>query len=492
MREVKPIQFGTDGWRGVIAEDFTFENVGRVAQALADFLRSPQRRDLEIYRDWGVEYRPAERGVLIGYDTRFLSREFATFFARVIRSNEIPAYITPEPVPSPALAYGVQKHRFACGVMITSSHNPYYYNGIKLKPEFAGPAPPQYTKLVEHFLSYSFKLTAEEKDLQELDLKEAYLGRLKELIDLELLKGAPLRVVVDAMYGSARGYLPAILKDLGIEHLAIRSGEDPYFGGKNPEPILRNLFPLRAVIASEQVRARAKAPKGPFIVGVVTDGDGDRVAGMDEQGELIDSHRSFALIFRHLLGKGLRGKAVKSISLTDMADRIAERNRIPLEQTPVGFKFIGEKMVREDVLIGGEESGGIGIKGHIPERDGLLSSLLLLEVMAQAKKPMSEIIKGMMEEIGPHYYDRRDLHLEGRGLIERLRRSPPDEFAGRPVVAVETLDGVKLRFTGGWLLFRASGTEPLLRLYCEMGRPEEVREVLAEAEDYARGERKLW
>jgi phosphomannomutase len=491
MRAVKPIQFGTDGWRGVIAEDFTFENVGRVAQALADFLRSPQRRDLEIYRDWGVEYRPAERGVLIGYDTRFLSREFATFFARVIRSNEIPAYITPEPVPSPALAWGVIQEQVACGVMITSSHNPYYYNGIKLKPEFGGPAPPQYTKLVEHFLSYRFKLEAEEEDLQELDLRAGYLKRLKELIDLELLREAPLKVVVDAMYGSARGYLPAILKELGIEHLAIRAGDDPYFGGKSPEPIMRNLVPLRAVIASE-ARLRGPAPSGKFLLGVVTDGDGDRVAGMDEQGGLIDAHRAFALIFRHLLAKGLRGKAVKSISLTDMADRIAERNGIELEQTPVGFKFIGEKMVREDVLIGGEESGGIGIKGHIPERDGLLSALLLLEVVALARKPMSAIIKEMMEEIGYHYYDRRDLHLEGRELVERLRREPPDQFAGRKVVAVETLDGVKLRFTGGWLLFRASGTEPLLRLYCEMGRPEEVREVLAEAEDYARGERKLW
>jgi phosphomannomutase len=483
------IHFGTDGWRGVIAEDFTFENVGRVAQALADFLRSPQRRDLEIYRDWGVEYRPAERGVLVGYDTRFMSREFAIFFGRVIRSNEIPAYITAEPVPSPTLAWGVLHHHAAGGVMITSSHNPYYYNGIKLKPEFGGSAPPQYTKMVEGFLSYKHKLTAEEQDLQEIDLKEAYLGRIKELIDLDLLKNAPLRVIVDAMYGSARGYVAAVLEELGIKHVAIRAGNDPYFGGKNPEPIMRNLVPLKAVIRSEQARAKERQP----IVGVVTDGDGDRVAGMDEKGDLIDSHRAYALIFRHLLGKGLRGKAVKSISLTDMADRIAERNGIELEQTPVGFKFIGEKMIREDVLIGGEESGGIGIRGHIPERDGILNSLLLLEIVAKGRRPLSDIVKTMMEELGYHYYDRLDLHLEERlELVERLKVQPPAEFAGRPVVAVETLDGVKLRFTRGWLLLRASGTEPLLRLYCEMPSPEEVQEVLSEAEHYVRGERKLW
>lgn len=483
------IRFGTDGWRGVLAEDFTFENVGRVAQALADFLRSPQRRDLEIYRDWGVEYRPAERGVLVGYDTRFMSREFAIFFGRVIRSNEIPVSVTAEPVPSPALAWKVVEQRAACGVMITSSHNPYYYNGIKLKPEFGGAAPPQYTRMVEGFLSYKHKLTAEEEDLQEIDLKEPYLRRIKELIDLERLRDAPLRVVVDTMYGSARGYLAAVLEELGIEYVAIRAGNDPYFGGKNPEPIMRNLVPLKAVIRSEQARAK----EGRFTVGVATDGDGDRVAGMDEKGDLIDPHRAYALIFRHLLGKGLRGKAVKSISLTDMADRIAERNGIELEQTPVGFKFIGEKMIREEVLIGGEESGGIGIRGHIPERDGILNSLLLLEIVAQERRPLSALVETMMEELGYHYYDRRDLHLEGRlELVEELKLRPPAEFAGRPVVAVETLDGVKLRFTDGWLLLRASGTEPLLRLYCEMGSPEEVQEILSEAEGYARGERKLW
>ncbi|MCR4404694.1 MAG: phosphoglucomutase/phosphomannomutase family protein [Candidatus Acetothermia bacterium] len=483
------IQFGTDGWRGVLAEDFTFENVGRVAQALADFLKSPQRRDLEIYRDWGVEYRQAEHGVLVGYDTRFMSRDFAVYLGRVLRSNEIPVCITAEPVPSPALAWAVLHHRAACGVMITSSHNPYQYNGIKLKPEFGGSAPPQYTKMVEGFLSYKHKLTAGEEELQEIELKEPYLARIKELVDLDLLRSAPLQVVVDAMYGSARGYIPTILEELGIEHVAIRAGNDPYFGGKNPEPIMRNLVPLKAVIRSERTRAK----NGRLTVGVVTDGDGDRVAGMDEAGSLIDSHRAYALIFRHLLAKGLRGKAVKSISLTDMADRIAERNGIELEQTPVGFKFIGEKMVREDVLIGGEESGGIGIKGHIPERDGILNSLLLLEIVARERRPLSAIVQTMMEELGYHYYDRRDLALEARlELVEHLKLRPPGEFAGRRVVAVETLDGVKLRFTGGWLLFRASGTEPLLRLYCEMPSPEEVQEVLSEAEHYARGERKLW
>ncbi len=343
--------------------------------------------------------------------------------------------------------------------------------------------------MVEQFLSYEFQLQAEEEDLQEADLKGPHLQRLKELLDLDLLKEAPLRAIVDSMYGSARGYTTAILKELGIDYVAIRAGSDPYFGGKNPEPLQRNLVPLKAVIGAEQARSRPEE----FIIGVATDGDGDRVAGMDERGNLIDSHRAYALIFRHLLGKGLRGKAVKSFSLTDMADRIAERNAVELEETPVGFKYIGELMIREDVLIGGEESGGIGIKGHIPERDGVLNSLLLLEIAASERRPMSQIVERMMEELGYCYYDRRDLHVEERiELVERLKENPPEGFGGRSVVAVETLDGVKLRFPDGWLLLRPSGTEPLLRLYCEMEAAEDVQEVLGEAEHCARGDLKLW
>jgi len=483
------IRFGTDGWRGIIAKDFTFENVGRVAQALADFLRSPQRRELELYREWGVECRPPDRGVVIGYDTRFWSREFAVFFGRVLRSNDIPVWLSAEPVPTPALSWAVVHRRAACGVMITSSHNPFYYNGVKLKPEFGGSAPPQVTQMVEGFLRDEFELKAEEEDLEVVDLREPYLERLRELVDLELLEGAPLRVVVDAMYGSARGYLPAILEELGIDYVAIRSGSDPYFGGKDPEPIPRNLVPLKAVIASQRGGLR----RGELLVGVVTDGDGDRVAAMDEQGEFIDPHRIYTLLFRHLVRRGERGLAVKTFSLTDMASKFARKHGIELVETPIGFKYIGELMLQREVLIGGEESGGIGVKGHLPERDGLLNSLLLLEVVAQEGVPPSEIIAGLMEELGQHHYDRRDLQLERRlEVVARLKEQPPKSFAGREVVAVETLDGIKLRFEDGWLLLRASGTEPKLRLYCEMDRPEKVREVLDEAERYVRGELGLW
>lgn len=486
---MRDIHFGTDGWRGIIAKDFTFENVSRVAQAIANFLASPKRKRLEIYKKWGVSYRPPESGVVVGYDTRFLSREFAIQVGRVLKSNGIPAYISNAPVPSPVLSYAVAHKKLACGIMITSSHNSPEYNGIKIKPEFGGSAPPQVTQLIESFVGDTFLLNASDEELEEIDLKTPYLARIKELLNLEALRGAPLRVIVDPMYGSAQGYVAQILEELGIKHIQIRSRIDPYFGGKNPEPIEKNLGPLRAVIASESLKTK----KDEILIGVATDGDGDRVAGMDEQGNLIDSHRCYALIFQHLLGMGWRGKAVKSFTLTDMANKIAQKNKIALEEVPVGFKYICEKMLRDDVLIGGEESGGIGIKNHIPERDGMLMSLLLLEIAATHQKPMSQIIDGMMQEIGHHYYDRKDLHLEKRlEFVERLKCKPPERFAERVVQAVETLDGVKLRFNDGWLLFRASGTEPLLRIYCEMDSEQKVQEVLAEAERFARGDLKLW
>lgn len=487
MKMPAGIHFGTDGWRAVFAKDFTFENVGRLSQAIADCLKAQERRELDIYEEWGVEYRPAGQGVVIGYDTRFMSKDFAIQAGRVIQSNDIPVQISAEPVPSPALSFAVADRKAACGIMITASHNPPQYNGIKIKPEFAGSAPPQYTKQIENLLREDFRLHVEE-ELQLVDLKAPYLAKIKELVNLSAFKNAPLRVVVDSMYGSARGYIADVLKELDIPYVQIRTEDDPYFGGKNPEPIVKNLAPLKAVIGAE----RARKKKEEILVGVVTDGDGDRVAAMDELGNLIDAHRCYALILRHLLARGWRGKAIKSFALSDMADKIAQRNGIEVEEVPIGFKYICERFIKEDVLIGGEESGGIGIKNYIPERDGILMSLLLLEITASKRKPLSLIVDEMMKEIGYHYYDRKDLHLEERlEIVERLKKRPPAQFAGRLVLKVEDLDGIKLRFADGWLLFRASGTEPLLRLYCEMDNMNKVHQVLSEAEQYARGELKL-
>ncbi len=485
------ISFGTDGWRGVIARDFTFATVGRVAQAITKYLQSPQRRSLEVYKKWGVVYRPPEHGVVIGYDTRFLSREFAVHIGRIVQDAEIPVWIAEDCVPTPALSYAVHHQQAALGVMVTASHNPPEYNGIKIKIEYASSAPPAVTQLIESLIPHeSPEPRTPEDALNFADFKGPYRARVRQLIDSELLRQSDLCVVIDSMYGAARGYVAEILKDLSVECLTVRHGDNPRFGGKNPEPIEKNLSPLRAVIASERQRKFTSAQR---LIGVITDGDGDRVAAMDERGQLIDSHRCFALILKHLLIRGWRGKVVKSFALSDMIDKLAVKNNLELDEVPVGFKYICEKMVREDVLMGGEESGGIAIKQHIPERDGVLNSLLLCEIAAQAQKPVSKIIDDLLDEVGPHWYDRRDLHLESRlEVVEQVKRRPPQQIAGLKVIKTEMLDGVKLRFPHGWLLLRASGTEPLLRLYCELDSLDRVREVLDEAERFAKGDLSLW
>lgn len=486
------IRFGTDGWRGVIARDFTFENVARVAHALALYLRSPQRRTLDLYKRWGVPCRPPERGVVIGYDTRFLSKEFAIHIGRVLQDAEIPVWIAEDCLPTPALSFAVQTHQAALGVMVTASHNPPEYNGVKIKVEYASSAPPSVTRLIEQLISAEAPTAkSPESALNFVDFKSPYLQRLRELIDRKTLGASPLSVVVDSMYGAGRGYIAQIFKELGVEHLQVRGGDHPRFGGKNPEPVEKNLSPLRAVIASERQK-RARMAK--FLMGVVTDGDADRIAAMDERGRILDSHRCFALILKHLLlARRWRGKVVKSFALSDMAEVLAVKHDLALEEVPVGFKYICEKMVREDVLIGGEESGGFAIKNHIPERDGILNALLICEIAARASRPLSEIVEDLLAEVGPHWYDRRDIHLESRlEVVVRVQQRPPKEIAGLEVMKTEMLDGVKLRFAKGWLLLRASGTEPLLRLYCESDSPTRVREVLDEAERFARGDLGLW
>ncbi len=477
------IHFGTDGWRGVIADDFTYRNVGRVAQAIACYLKSEKRKELSIYTEWKVPYRPASRGIIIGYDTRFMSRDFAHHFARVIRANQIPVKVADSVVTSPALSYGVKKLKQAGGVVITASHNPPRYNGIKFKPEFASSAPPEVTESIESYLDEDYRNPdPKNTPLETVDLKTPHLEKVKELVDLQAISKAPLKVVVDPMYGAAKDCVAKVLSELNIPFIQIRDRENPYFGGKSPEPLSENLIPSKAVLASW----KKKLSKKDILIGVATDGDGDRVGGITANGDYIDSHRFYSLILRHLVEeRGWKGEVVKSFPLTDMATKLADRNSLPLKEVPVGFKYICELFLKEDVLIGGEESGGIGIKNYIPERDGVLMSLLLLEIAATHKKPIGAIIKDMMREIGYHYYGRRDLHLEKRKqVVARIKDCPPQEFAGRKVVKVEDLDGVKLRFEDGWLLFRASGTEPVLRLYSEMDTKRKVEYVLDQAEEH--------
>ena len=488
-KNAEEIKFGTDGWRGVIARDFTFGNVGRVAAATGKFLASEARKTLAIYTDWGAEYRPAADGVIVGYDMRFLSREFAHHFARVLHDSGIPVVIANAPVTTPAVSYAVVNRRAAAGIMITASHNPPIYNGLKYKAEYGGSAPEEVTDGVTAYLQDKVPIPqTPEGGVPEVDLRTPFLNKIRTLIDPARLKASPVHVVIDSMYGSAQGYVAEILRENHVPYTQIRGRRDVLFGGKKPEPLEENLIPLRAVIAS--LRGRT-----PPLIGVVTDGDGDRVSGMDEQGGFIDAHRTFALLLRYLVEeRGMRGAVVTSFNLTDMARDMCEDYGLPQIVVPIGFKHHCEQILkRGDVLIAGEESGSFAIRGHIPERDGVLCSLLLTEIAASAAKPMSTLVESLFKKYGPRFYHRRDIHVPHRlEVVEKLRNNPPERFGGRTVKSVETLDGVKLRFDDGWLLFRASGTEPILRLYCEMRDKKDVVELLDEAEQLARGDLRLW
>ncbi|MCS7216666.1 MAG: phosphoglucomutase/phosphomannomutase family protein [Candidatus Bipolaricaulota bacterium] len=477
------IRFGTDGWRGVIGRDFTFANVARVGVAVARHLQDPQRGELPVYREWGVPLRPAEAGILVGYDTRFLSRAFALELARAVQSQGVPVWLTPEPVPTPALSLAVVAERRAGGVMITASHNPPEYNGVKFKPEYGGSATEDITRRLEALLPpHAPDLAAAHVPLHAI--REAYLEKVKKEVDLGLIRRAPLFPVVDAMYGSAQGYLRAVLRELRLPHVAVRHGQDPLFGGKKPEPIEENMGPLRAVVRGLRGRTR-----GRILVGLVTDGDGDRAAAMDERGEFLNTHRTAALLLWHLFRhRGLRGPVLKSFALTDMIQKIAEEAGVPCREIKIGFKWAVQGLVTGEALFAGEESGGYGYSWHLPERDGILSSLLLLELVATTGKPLSALVGELFARFGPHHYARRDLHLPNRlEIAARLAGNPPEALAGHRVQRIEDLDGLKLRFARGWLLLRASGTEPILRLYCEMDDPKEVRKVLDAAEDLVKG-----
>ena len=483
------IKFGTDGWRAGIAREFTFDNVARVAQATARFLLDEKRKDLAIYRDWGSPYRPAVDGVIVGYDMRFLSREFAHHFARVLHDSGIPVAVSDAPVPTPALSYAVVDRNVAAGIMFTASHNPATDNGIKYKAEYGGSAPGEVTSGVESFLPHTSPVPRSPKGaIEELDLKTPFLEKVRTLVDPDRLTASPVHVVIDSMYGSAQGYVSQLLGEYGVPYTNIRGRHDPLFGGKKPEPIEENLVPLRAVIAS--LRRREKP-----LLGVVTDGDGDRISAMDEKGGFIDAHRTFALILRYLVEvRGLRGSVITAFNLTDMARDMCEDYGLTQIVVPIGFKHHCEKILkRGDVLIGAEESGSIAIQGHIPERDGVLHSILLSEIVASAGRPASELVQSLIDNYGPRVYQRRDLKVEERlEVVARLRENPPERFGNRRVIAVETMDGIKLRFDEGWLLFRASGTEPILRIYCEMRERKDVLNLLEEAERLARGDLTLW
>ncbi len=469
------IKFGTDGWRGIIADDFTFDNVRRVAGAIASYV---------------LKYEEAERGVIVGYDARFASPRAAEVAAEVISAGGIPVKLANDYTPTPAVSYAVKTQGAAGGVMVTSSHNPWNWNGVKFKGNFGGSATPAIMKKIEEEMAAGAMPKRAKAAIEEVDLKKAYVKAVCGFVDMDLIAQTKFKFAVDAMYGSGRGVLSGIFAERGMAYVAIRQELNPLFPGINPEPI----EPHTAMLQETVVREKCDA-------GLATDGDADRIGAVAEDGSFVDSHKIYCVILRWLLErKKWPGDVVRAFNTTRMIDRIAAKYGRRLHETCIGFKYVADLMMDHEILIGGEESGGIGYSRFLPERDGILNCLMLANVMAEEGKPLGRLVADLQRDFGPHYYGRSDLHIPEDTKQEAIRRARAESTValGRyEVLQKENMDGVKFFLdapTNGdgaeaWVLFRASGTEPLLRLYTEASSPELVRELLATGEAFVRDTR---
>jgi alpha-D-glucose phosphate-specific phosphoglucomutase len=468
---MKKIVFGTDGWRGVIAENFTFDNVKVVAQALADYLKTK-----------GL----SQRGFVVGYDTRFLSDKFAKSLAEVVASNDIPVLLASKPTPTPIVSFTVKNRNAGGGVVITASHNPPEYNGIKFKPEYGGSALTHITKEIENIL-YQNPVKQDEKKakryVREVDFETEYFAKIKSLVDLRLIGEAGFKIVVDTMHGAGDRIIERLLSGTKCQVETIRFKPNPTFGGVKPEPILQNLQPLIDII----VRQGAD-------IGLATDGDADRVGAVNSKGQFISPHEVFALLILHLhQNKGWNGGVVKTASVCNIVSNVADKLGLPVYETAVGFKNICELILKEDILIGIEESGGVGFKNHVPERDGILAAFFILEMMVMKKKSFDELLMELTNEFGEVHYDRIDLQYEKpdrMDLIPSLESQPPQEVCSLNVEKISTyrgvkvVNGIKFHFTDkrSWLLIRASETEPLMRIYAEAANDKMVQRLLNEGQ----------
>ncbi len=459
------IKFGTDGWRAVIAEDFTFANVARVAQATADYWRSNPIAGT----------RPK---VIIGYDRRFLSDGFARCTAEVFAGNGFAVLLTPEPTPTPSVSFAVKAQNAIGGVMITASHNPPVFNGFKLKSHYGGSSDAATCKAVEGWLDrnpvrrVNLDAAIKARQVDVKDVRPAHYAALKQLVDFKLIAKSRLRFAHEALFGVGAGCFEQLLAGTTCKVTTLNGAHDPLFGGINPEPVEANYG-----------RSQAFLRRHPHDLCLVTDGDADRVGGMDGGGKYLTTHILICLLLRHLFtNRGCRGRMVKALTTTSMLDKMCSTYGIELVETGVGFKYICAEMLQGGVLLGAEESGGIGFPGHIPERDGIAAGLMLLEMLAFERKPLNRLIASLTKEFGPHCYGRRDTHfpLEKReALMTYLQRCPPAKLLGSNLAEVKSFDGVKyLARDGSWLMLRGSGTEPILRIYAEAQSDAAVRKLL--------------
>jgi alpha-D-glucose phosphate-specific phosphoglucomutase len=469
-----PIHFGTDGWRAVISDSFTFGNLRMVSQAIADAVASEH---------WDKSENADPKKIVVGYDTRFLSDRFAGEVARVLAANGFTVLLSQADAPTPAISYAVKNGNAIAGVMITASHNAPRYNGVKLKGSFGGSALSEQCRRVEVYINdneqqargpnlMDFQKAREAGLIQKFNPLPAYFDHLRKLINTDIIADNPQRFVVDAMYGSGRGVIKSFLQGTGCEIHEIRADMNPGFGGVHPEPIAKYLGALSSAVSSGM---------GDF--GVVTDGDADRIGAMDERGNFVDPHKIMALSLKYLVEKrGMSGAVVRTVSTTRMIDRLANGYGLKLYETPVGFNYIADHMMKDDVLIGGEESGGISFKGHIPEGDGPIMGLLLVEMLAESGKPLGALVEELLADVGPAFYERVDLRLNRpvakTEMTEFLTKKAPAEIGGQKVAEVSQRDGVKyVMADDSWLLIRPSGTEPVLRVYAE-GRTQDMVKAL--------------
>src|SRR5579872_6920265 len=465
------IKFGTDGWRGVIADDYTFENVRRVAGGIASYV---------------LKKEDPKRGIVIGYDTRFGSRRFAQAAAEVLAAAGIPVKLSNDYTPTPALSYAVRTLKTAGGVMITSSHNPWSWNGVKFKATYGGSATPAIIKQIEDEVRAGAMPKGSPARIEEVDFNPPYIDAISRFVDLDAIAKANFKFAIDCMYGAGRNVLSGIFTQRGIRHVQIRSEVNPLFPGINPEPIEPHVAMLQETVVREGCHA-----------GLVTDGDADRIGAVAEDGSFVDSHKCFSVLLRWLLErKKWPGDVVRAFNTTRMLDRIAARYGRRLNECPIGFKYIADLMMEREIVIGGEESGGIGYSRFLPERDGILNALLLANVMAEEGKPLGQLVADLQREYGPHYYGRRDLHIAEeikQKAIQRARSDETKRLGKYSILNKESMDGIKFFLdapTNGngaeaWVLLRASGTEPLLRIYSEAASPELVNEILSSAENFA-------
>ena len=464
------IKFGTDGWRGIIADDFTFANVRRVAGAIASYV---------------LKHEDKNAGVVVGYDTRFASQQAAREAARVVAEAGLGVRLSNEACPTPAVSLAVKQNKAAGGIVVTSSHNPWNWNGVKFKGKFGGSATPSIMKAIEDELRAGANPRGAGGGIEEADLKAPYRKAVCGFADMPRIARSGLRFAVDSMYGSGRGVLTQIFGEHGIEHVAIRQEMNPLFPGINPEPIEPHVALLQETVVKQGCHA-----------GLATDGDADRIGAVAEDGSFVDSHKCFAVLLRWLLERRQwPGDVVRAFNTTRMLDRIAARYGRKLHECPIGFKYIADLMMEHEIAIGGEESGGIGYSRYLPERDGVLNSLLLANVMAEEGKPLGQLVADLQREFGPHYYGRRDMHIAEEVKQAAIRKAGADatqRLGAYPVLRKERLDGIKFfldaptegKGAEAWVLFRASGTEPLLRVYAEAASPALVREILGAAEQF--------